>query len=467
MDQILQQQIADLERAQSFSPEPKSLGESPVREPVKPERPTTLNLQKTETEDRSQNYEMDALGGDEDREFTTYLRHSPIDSDLDTSSVSSYNSSSPQPRSGRKHVMFKDENEAFDYFRVKHFDSPYIQPDVVKKQTVAESRDPAPAPPRGSSRSKTSARLFYGESDAFDYFKVKHFPKFEEQDASNLEYMRTRQEFIDQLNNYTPRIQPAVPKRKDSSKKFQRRLMELSRLSEACGEVADQIKQDHQEYWGALMDQYKVPKGDESSLVSEAYQRMSPADSTATQGSFSSPPESRKPVQTDLKRTGMISAAVSDNIVNMASSVNNTSGPRTMRNEIRINVSPSPEVKTERPSLIPAKNQGQNHRGRNLGQGFWSSSSRGVDASRPTRQNHQRSVTWCDDLTSTDDDRMSDSSASVTPGQETGPRIEPKVHTEDTYNEEEKEESVVVGWLQHRWWQTQQFDQFVLSIRTE
>ena len=48
MDQILQQQIADLERAQSFSPEPKSLSESPVREPVKPERPTTLNLQKTE-----------------------------------------------------------------------------------------------------------------------------------------------------------------------------------------------------------------------------------------------------------------------------------------------------------------------------------------------------------------------------------------------------------------------------------
>ena len=423
MDEILQQQIADLERAQSFSPEPKSLSESPVREPVKPDRPTTLNLQKTETENRSQNYEVDALGGDEDREFTTYLRHSPIDSDLDTSSVSSCNSLSPQPRNGRKHVMFKDENEAFDYFRVKHFDSPYVQPNVIKKQTATESRDPPPAPPRGSSRSKTSARLFYGESDAFDYFKVKHFPKFEEQDASNREYIRTRQEFIDQLNNYTPRIQPAVPKRKDSSKKFQRRLMELSRLSEACGEVADQIKQDHQEYWGALTDQYKVPGGDESSLVTEAYQRMSAPDSTGGQGSFSSPPESRKPVQTDLKRTGMISAAVSDNIVNMASSVNNTSGPRTMRNEIRIDVSPSPEVKTERPSLIPARNQGQNHRGRNLGQGFWSSSSRGVDAPRPTRQNHQRSVTWCDDLTSTDDDRMSDSSASVTPDRKLDPAL--------------------------------------------
>ena len=90
MDQILQQQIADLERAQSFSPEPKSLSESPAREPVKPERPTTLNLQKSETEDRSQDYEVDALGADEHEEFTTYLRHSPIDSDLDTSSVSSY-----------------------------------------------------------------------------------------------------------------------------------------------------------------------------------------------------------------------------------------------------------------------------------------------------------------------------------------------------------------------------------------
>ena len=116
-----------------------------------------------------------------------------------------------------------------------------------------------------------------------------------------------------------------------------------------------------------------------------------------------------------------------------------------MRNEIRIDVSPSPEVKTEKPSLIPAKNQGQNHRGRNLGQGFCSSSTRGADAPRPSRQNHQRSVTWCDDLTSTDDDRMSDSSASVTPDRKLDPVIEPQVYTEDTYNEEEKEESVVVG----------------------
>ena len=449
MNQILQQQIAELERAQSFSPEPKSLSESPVRETVKAERPTTLDLQ---TEDRSQNYEMDALGGD--GEFTTYLRHSPVDSDLDTSSVSSYNSLSPQPRNGRKHVIFKDENEAFDYFRVKHFDSPYVQPDVIKKQTAAESRDPPPTPPRGSSRSKTSTRLFYGESDAFDYFKVKHFPKYEEQEASKREYIRTSQEFIDQLNNYTPRIQPAVPKRKDSSKKFQRRLLELSRLSEACGEVADQIKQDHQEYWGALTDQYKVPESDESSLVSEAYQRMSTTDSTGTQGSLSSPPGSRKPVQTDLKRTGMISAAVSDNIVNMASSVNNTSAPRTVRNEIRIDVSPSPEVRTERPSLIPTKNQGQNNQSRNLGQGrgqgFWSSSSRGADAPRPTRQNHhQRSVTWCDDMTSTGRRPHVRLIRKCHPGQETGPRIESQVHTEDAFNEEEKEESVVVGRLQH------------------
>ena len=113
MNQILQQQIADLERAQSFSPEPKSLSESPVREPAKPERPTTLNLQKVETEDRSQNYEVDVLGGDENEEFTTYLRHSPIDSDLDTSSVSSYNSLSPQPKRERKQVMFKDEKRGF------------------------------------------------------------------------------------------------------------------------------------------------------------------------------------------------------------------------------------------------------------------------------------------------------------------------------------------------------------------
>ena len=422
MDQILQKQIADLERATSASPLPKSLSESPTVELSKPERPSTLDLENIQNDDRSQNYEVDALGGDEGMQYP-YLRHSPIDSDLDTSSVSSYNSLSPQPKKEKKTVMFKDENEAFEYFRVKHYDSPYIQPDAIKKHQPLVTGVPPPTPPRGSSKSRTSTRMLCDETDAFEYFKIENFPKFDPSTDNKQEYVRARQEYIEQLNNYTPRIQPAVPKRKDSSQKFQQKLMELSRLSAACGEVADQIKHDHQEYWGALTDEFKVPEGSEISLVSEAYQRMAVArgsrsmamsSGTNTIEVFSSPPESGKAVQTDLKSTGMISAAVSDNIVNIASSVNQPStSPRTMRNEIRIDVTPSPEVRTDRPTLVSeSQGHGQGH-------GFWSTHPANTPRLKP--QNHKRSVTWCDDLTSTDDDRMSDSSASLTPERKLDP----------------------------------------------
>ena len=418
VDQILQKQIVDLERATSASPLPRSLTESPALDLNKPERPSTLDLQEVKNDDRSQNYEVDALGGDDGMQYP-YLRHSPIDSDLDTSSISSYSSLSPHPKKEKKTVMFKDENEAFEYFRVKHYDRPYMQPDVISKQQSEVTMEPPPTPSRGSSKSRTLTRMFCDESDALDYFKIEHFPKC----GNNQEYIRTRQEYIEQLNNYTPRIQPAVPKRKDSSEKFQKKLVELSRLSAACGEVADQIKHDHQVYWGALTEEYKVPDPSEASLLSEAYQRISMGrgtHSTAMMGSdtheaFSSPPDRRKAVQSDMKSTGMISVAVSDNIVNMASSVNQmSSSQRTVRNEIRIDVTPSPEVRAERPPPV-CEGQGQSQ-----GKGFWNTSP-ASHAPRLKPQNHKRSVTWCDDLTSTDDDRMSDSSTSLTPERKLDP----------------------------------------------
>ncbi len=445
MDEILRKQIVDLERAASVSPSPKSQSVTPTADLHKVEA-STPDPDKINNEDRSQSYDLDALGGDEGLKFA-YLRHSPVDSDFDSSSVSSYHSLSPTPMRQRrkKFVMFKDEQEAFEYFKVKHFDlDDDVQPGVGKKDMMRSQSEPPPAPPpRGSSRSRTAARMLGRQPDAEDVFKIQHYdhtnhnkdkPQDYARNVGSPDHMKSREEYIEQLNKYTPRIQPAVPVRRDSSKKFQQKLMELSRLSAACGQVADQIKHDHQEYWGALTHEYKVPGPDQKSLVSEAYQRMSftrPVDTvpkfpvaeaqetqTANTTRASEELDERRAVQTNTKGSEMISAAVSDNIMNIASAVSPTqaaspTSPRTVRNEIRVNVTPTPPTIPEESSPrvsspVP-------------GHSFWSTSSPNVSRVNQDNYHSKRSVTWCDDLTSTDDDRMSDSSASVTPDRKLEP----------------------------------------------
>ena len=568
MDAILRRQIADLEREISVSPLPKSLSVSPTPEhshrqqtqdaragyqnpdaqmnldgqkvqavrvsfgnnsnsqpgklngqrQAQIERPTSLDIHKIigTPEERSQSYDLDALGGDEGLHFA-YFRHSPTDSDFESSSVGSL---SPQPRTTtdlpghrrkKKMVMFKDENEAFEYFKVKHFDRALAQPEVVDKTMVRSWSEPPVAPPRSSSKSRTSTRMFPSESEALHYFKIKHFQPngnrsstLDDLDlhhrrdrdegrsryhSTSGDFARNREEYIEQLNQYTPRIQPAVPKRKDSSRKFQQKLMELSRLSTACGEVADQIQNDHQEYWGALTNEFKVPPAASGkSLVSEAYQkvvfnnRFAEKETEPALHSRKTPkaPEERndgpKAVQTDLKSTGMISAAVSDNIMNIASSVNPTqisptSPGAVVRNEIRVAVTtPTDNVIGEEEERSPRLNQGQIEtqgeaagspgqntvtvevRGERIQRpnpthGLWNTSAHDSRIHLESNNNNnrrkqpddrfnsdhrgqiegqnKRGVTWCDDLTSTDDDRMSDSSASVTPDRKLDPNWTP------------------------------------------
>ncbi len=431
--------------------------------------------------DRSQSYDTDALGGTEGLE-SAHLRHSPITSPV-TSPVTSpfsspfnslsrneFNKINAVPKD--KKMLFRDELDAFDYFKIKHFDAPYVEPVVTKTPVVTrgqavvdkvQTNQPSPreteellklvqeceAEQKGSQ--KKPHIMFQDESQALDYFNIKHFSDDRRNENSEwAEYSRipdnsdTRwlDDYLKQLNSYTPRPQPVPPKRVDSTMKFQEKLHELQRLSAACGQVADQIQRDNQDYWGSVVKNFPMPvsRGDRS-VVTEAYDNLPPSQGSkmVMAGGPVNPNvivrrseikeiklEQMNPVYSDR-----MSAAVSENIMNLSAEAAMTPGqgqgqrspvsspPRTVKSEVKVNMTslnktpPFPILQDDQiqdQGHFPGQghSQGQGHI---LGQGFWSTSPADIPHLKSSK--HKRSVTWSDELTSTDDDRMSDSSTSV------------------------------------------------------
>ncbi len=527
MDSMLRRQIFDLEKSGSVSPAPgastakfsktspsRDLSMSPAKTrssslELKKSRSPSLDLNKspvknTSTEgqrsrssespasetkpslsdnegicDRSQSYDTDALGGTEGLE-SAHLRHSPITSPVTSPATSPF--SSPFNSLSRsefnkinavpqeKKMLFRDELDAFDYFKIKHFDAPYVEPVVTKTPVVTraqplvakmETNQPSPRETEEllklvqecEAEQKQSQKkphiMFQDETQALDYFKIKHFSD----DRRNVnpewaEYSRipdnsdTRwlDDYLKQLNSYTPRPQPVPPKRVDSTMKFQEKLHELQRLSAACGQVADQIQRDNQDYWGSVVKNFPMPvsRGDRS-VVTEAYDNLPSSQGSKmvmAAGPINPNVVVRRSEIKEIKLEQMnpvysdrMSAAVSENIMNLSAEAAMTPGqgqrspvsspPRTVKSEVKVNMA---SLNKTPPFPIPQDEQvqdeghfpGQGHlqgQGHILSQGFWSTSPADIPHLKSSK--HKRSVTWSDDLTSTDDDRMSDSSASV------------------------------------------------------